>query len=151
MSDLRTLTDEEMLEFFQSAPERPANIDDMKAEEPNLDGPYDQELSAKIEALQIVQRAERGRVICEEALRTINGARQDQYGNPEDTFGKIAALWTAYLCDGETVAEITPPMVADMMQLLKIAREKGGKGKRDNLVDNLGYGLLAAVMRGYDA
>ena len=146
MSDLQTLTDEEMVEFFQSAPERPANIDDMKAEEPNLDGPYDQELRAKIEALQIVQRAERGRVICEEALRTINGERQDAYGNPEDTFQQIAALWEAYLG-----TEITPPIVADMMQLLKIAREKGGKGKRDNLVDNLGYGLLAAVMRGYDA
>lgn len=93
---------------------------------------------------------ERGRIICDEALLTINGERQDQYGNPEDTFAQIAALWTAYLCDGQTVAEITSPMVADMMILLKIAREKGGRGKKDNFVDILGYAMLGASMRGYD-
>jgi hypothetical protein len=37
------------------------------------------------------------------------------------------------------------------MCLLKIARERGGKGKRDNLVDLIGYAALAARMRGYDA
>jgi hypothetical protein len=93
----------------------------------------------------------RGERIAELAMRTINGERQDQYGNPEDTFKKIADLWTAYLFSNDPIdLRITPPMVADMMQLLKIAREKGGKGKRDNLVDNLGYGILSAVMRGYD-
>lgn len=98
------------------------------------------------------QRVERGRAICEDALKVINGERQDQYGNPEDTFKKIADLWTAYLFSNDPIdLRITPPMVADMMQLLKIAREKGGKGKRDNLVDNIGYGLLAARIRGYDA
>jgi hypothetical protein len=93
-----------------------------------------------------VKPKERGRVICEEALRTINGERQDQYGNPEDTFAKIACLWTAYLDYG-----ISADMVADMMILLKIAREKGGRGKRDNMVDLVGYAALGAAMRGYDA
>ena len=94
----------------------------------------------------VQQRAERGRAICEEAIRTINGERQDAYGNPEDTFKQIAALWEAYLG-----TKVTPPMVADMMCLLKIAREAGGKGKRDNMVDLIGYAALAANMRGYDA
>lgn len=89
--------------------------------------------------------AERGRAICEEALRTINGERQDAYGHPEDSFKPIAALWEAYLG-----TKVTPPMVADMMCLLKIARENGGKGKRDNMVDLIGYAALAARMRGYD-
>lgn len=93
-----------------------------------------------------VKPKERGRVICEEALRTINGERQDQYGSPEDTFGLIAGLWSEYLGVGIDKAE-----VADMMILLKIAREKGGRGKRDNMVDLVGYAALGAAMRGYDA
>lgn len=92
------------------------------------------------------KRTERGRAICEEALRTINGERQDQYGCPEDTFSKIAALWSAYLG-----IEVTPTMTADMMCLLKIAREFEGKGKRDNAVDLIGYAALAPICGGYDA
>ena len=100
----------------------------------------------------VAKPKERGRTICEEALRTINGERQDQYGNPEDTFKKISDLWTAYLFSNDPITlRITPPMVADMMCLLKIAREKGGKGKRDNVVDLVGYAALGASMRGYDA
>lgn len=95
--------------------------------------------------------AERGRAICEKALKTINGERQDKYGNPEDTFLQIGHLWTAYLSMGGDVIHITPPMVADMMILLKMARETGGKGKQDNYVDLIGYAALAARMRGYDA
>ena len=98
-----------------------------------------------------VTTAERGRAICEKALKIINGERQDQYGNPEDTFKKIADLWSAYLfSDSGRVEILTPDMVADMMCLLKIAREKGGKGKKDNMVDLIGYAALAARMRGYD-
>ncbi|WP_458400054.1 DUF6378 domain-containing protein [Mailhella sp.] len=101
-----------------------------------------------IEALEQVRakNSQRGRAICEDALSTINGLRQDQYGNPEDTFKQIAALWEAYLG-----AKVTPPMVADMMCLLKIAREQGGQGKKDNMVDLIGYAALGASMRGYDA
>ena len=122
-------------------------------EEPatHMDGPTDKEIAmARLEAerkkAQRQRETQRGRIICEEALRTINGERQDQYGNPEDAFKQIAALWEAYLG-----TKVTPVMVADMMQLLKIARERHGTGKRDNLVDNIGYALLSAKMRGYDA
>lgn len=120
-------------------------------EEPatHMDGPTDKEIAmAKLEAerkkAQRQRETQRGRALCEEALRTINGERQDQYGNPEDTFALIASLWGAYLG-----VDVKAENVADMMQLLKIAREKGGKGKRDNLVDNIGYALLGADMRGY--
>ena len=126
-------------------------------EEPatHMDGPTDKEIfMAKLEAerkkAQCRREAQRGRAITEEALRTINGERQDQYGNPEDTFRLIAHLWTAYLYSAALPITITPVMVADMMCLLKIAREKGGKGKRDNMVDLIGYAALAARMRGYD-
>ena len=35
---------------------------------------------------------------------------------------------------------------AEMMVLFKIARQKTGKGKRDNFVDMCGYAALAADM-----
>lgn len=111
----------------------------------HMDGPSDHEIKEAIKRAERTTTAERGRTICEEALRTINGERQDAYGAPEDSFKQIAALWEAYLG-----TKVTPVMVADMMQLLKIARERHGRGKRDNLVDNIGYALLSAKMRGYD-
>lgn len=36
---------------------------------------------------------ERGTIL-DKAKTTINGARQDQYGNPEDSFSAIADMWT---------------------------------------------------------
>ena len=116
-------------------------------EEPptHMDGPTDKEIEmARLEADKRSQ-PKRGRAICEDALKTINGARQDKYGNPEDTFALIANLWSAYL-----EVEVKAENVADMMCLLKIAREKGGKGKRDNMVDLIGYAALGAEMRGYE-
>lgn len=83
---------------------------------------------------------ERGAVL-DEARKTINGDRQDAYGNPEDSFSRIAELWTAYLDK-----YVSPQDVAIMMALLKIARQKAGKGKRDNFVDMCGYAALAADM-----
>ncbi len=83
---------------------------------------------------------ERGAVL-DEAKAVINGERQDAYGNPEDSFSMIAELWTAYLDK-----YVSPQDVAIMMALFKIARQKAGKGKRDNFVDMCGYAALAADM-----
>lgn len=120
-------------------------------EEPatHMDGPTDKEIAmARLEAerkkAQSQRETQRGRAITEEALRTINGERQDQYGRPENTFALIASLWSSYLG-----VDVKDENVADMMCLFKIAREKGGKGKRDNIVDLIGYAALGAEMRGY--
>lgn len=110
----------------------------------NFEEPQD---VAKDHFRDATKKVDRGRRIAEEAIRTINGERQDQYGNPEDTFQLIADLWSAYLGNPAIQAE----QVADMMILLKIAREAGGKGKKDNMVDLIGYAMLGASMRGYDA
>lgn len=110
----------------------------------HFDGPTDKEIAEAAKRADAV-KPERGRAICEEALKTINGERQDAYGSPEDTFGMIASMWSAYLG-----VEVMASEVAHMMCLLKIARERGGKGKRDNLVDLIGYAALASHMRGYD-
>jgi len=80
----------------------------------------------------MTQRQIRGDIL-NDALKIINGERQDQYGNPEDSFTKIAALWSEWLC-----VELSKKDVAMMMVLLKIARERN-QYKRDNILDAAGY------------
>lgn len=72
--------------------------------------------------------------ILDEAARIVTGERQNQYGSAEDSFALIGGLWSDYLG-----VYISPRDVALMMILLKVAREKGGKGKADNWVDIAGY------------
>lgn len=88
----------------------------------------------------------RGRVLLK-AVEIINGERQDSYGNPEDTFEEIALVWNWWL-EGKLDEKLTPDDVAMMMSLLKIAREKNGAGKTDNVVDACGYLGLYEDMRG---
>ena len=76
--------------------------------------------------------------ILETAIQTVCADRQDQYGEPENTFTDIAKLWSVYL--GRTVSAEDAAL---MMALLKIARMKAGKFKADNYVDLCGYGALA--------
>lgn len=92
----------------------------------------------------------RGLSLMDEAFKTINGERQDAYGNPEDTFGIIAGFWEVYLRGRGLSVSLCSLDVAHMMCLLKIARETGGKGKRDNIVDLLGYAAIAGCIAGYD-
>jgi hypothetical protein len=99
-------------------------------------------------AQQPKKSIERGRAIAEEALRIINGERQDRYGNPEDTFKIIGDLWGAYLRALEpSMSPILPEDVANMMTLMKMARIVGGKYCIDNDVDLIGYAMLGADMR----
>lgn len=72
--------------------------------------------------------------ILDEAARIVTGERQAQYGDAEDSFGLIGDLWGDYLG-----MFISPKDVALMMILLKVAREKSGKGKSDNWIDIAGY------------
>ena len=94
-------------------------------------------------------KAERGKYLCEKALRMINGKRQDQYGDPEDSFGLIAEYWSTYI--GSMVLHdfnicLESKDVAHMMVLLKIARMQGKENKEDNYVDAIGYIALAGEM-----
>ena len=59
---------------------------------------------------------ERGTIL-DKAKETINGARKDAYGNPEDSFSAISELWTAY-----TGINFTAHDVAMMMALLPLVR-----------------------------
>ena len=73
--------------------------------------------------------------ILDTAKRCVCGDREQDYGNPENSFNTIAALWNAYLGRGY----IEPKDVAAMLALLKIARIASGHAKEDNWVDLAGY------------
>jgi hypothetical protein len=94
-----------------------------------------------------------------EAKATICGERQDQYGNPEDSFALVAKYWSTYLIEvqkkvliahGFDPAEyklvdlLTSLDVDHMMILFKVARCQGQKLKRDSYVDICGYAAIAA-------
>lgn len=72
--------------------------------------------------------------ILDRARDCVCGQREQDYGSPEDNFGRIAALWTAYMD-----VEITPVDVARMMALLKIARLHENDTHIDSWVDLAGY------------
>ena len=74
--------------------------------------------------------------VTDEAKRLIGGDRRNQYG--DDTFQTLAVMWSAYMG-----AEIKAHQVAEMLALLKIARNRH-KPKLDSYIDGIGYLALAA-------
>lgn len=79
--------------------------------------------------------------IAAEAQRLVLGARQKDYGHPIDNYTMVGRMWGAFL----GLPDIDPRKAAHMMSLAKIARE-GNAYKRDNLVDLIGYALVAQMI-----
>ena len=77
----------------------------------------------------------------EQAAKCVLQNRQDQYGDVEDCFKKIARLWNAYL---PSTIELEPFDVACMMALLKIARIQANPKHGDSWVDLAGYAACGA-------
>lgn len=104
-----------------------------------VDVPADvQQLVAEVPA-QEETMSEREEIAIE-ACVTIGTDRNNEYGEPEDCFARIASLWAAYLgCD------IAPEEVAWMMVLLKACRAEHGY-KRDNYIDAAGYAAIAGEL-----
>lgn len=80
--------------------------------------------------------------ILEKAKEIINGERQGQYGKPENSFQRIAELWSTYLG-----RELSDYDVANMMILMKVARNAGGVYKDDNWIDICGYAAIGAELQ----
>lgn len=72
--------------------------------------------------------------ILDTARQYVTADRNRQHGEPEDTFGMIAAYWTAHLDHPVSASD-----VAVMMTLLKLARINGNPGNPDNWIDGAGY------------
>lgn len=80
--------------------------------------------------------------ILDKAKTIINGERQGTYGNAEDSFSVIAQMWTAYLG-----RDLTSEDVANMMILMKVARNSSGVYKDDNWIDICGYAALGGEIQ----
>ena len=85
--------------------------------------------------------------ILREAARIVCGDRNEQYGEPEDSFRAIAEFWETYVRErcvstGADVC-ILAEDVAMMMVLLKVARTFR-ETKADTYIDIAGYAACAA-------
>lgn len=100
--------------------------------------PNDCDCHEQINKAQAWKNPSRAQVL-QEAERLITGDRNVTYGSPIENFTNIGEMWTTRLRhklkDGE---EILPSDVADLMVLVKIARNIANP-KRDNYVDGAGY------------
>lgn len=71
--------------------------------------------------------------ISQEAVKIVKGARNTDYGNPVESFKKIANM-ASLLCN----KEFTPLECLRVMKAVKLVRESY-KHKEDNLIDLIGY------------
>lgn len=77
--------------------------------------------------------------VLDEARSVISVDRNTTYGEPEDSFGVIANLWSAYLA-----ISIRPDEVAILLALLKVGRLAANPTHHDSYVDLAGYAACAA-------
>ena len=75
--------------------------------------------------------------ILEEAIEIVNGSRKTDYGDPVESFKRIAQM--ANLMSNSN--DFTPVKCCIVMIASKLTRESH-KHKRDNLVDLCGYGAI---------
>lgn len=85
------------------------------------------------------------------AQKCVCGDRDNQYGNPENSFKTIAEFWTSYVkarcVSPGAVVDISPVDVAAMMALLKIARITSAEPKADNWIDLAGYAACGGELQ----
>ena len=115
---------------------------------------YEEEMANRVktaaEDLGLQQRPRPQQTVAPEREMILDAAREcvcrnreADYGSPEDSFGMIARLWSAY-----TGYEFNPADVAVMMVLLKTARIAGGSRSMDNWVDIAGYAACGGEIMG---
>lgn len=73
------------------------------------------------------------------AMSAVMQDRNTSYGDPEDNFRDIAAMWNTYLSSNQEEMLIKPHDVAAMMILVKVSRLKTSPGKEDHWLDIAGY------------
>ena len=81
--------------------------------------------------------------ILKAAERCVCTDRNQQYGEPEDNFRIIAALWNVYLFGRGAKSQLKPADVGAMMALFKLGRIATGGDKADNFIDLAGYAACA--------
>lgn len=80
------------------------------------------------------------------AASLIGGDRAEQHGDMGHVHIAIATLWVGYFYAKGDEVVITPTDVANMMELLKIARRLCGEYNADDYIDAAGYAAIAAEL-----
>jgi len=80
------------------------------------------------------------REVLETALDLVTGDRASTHGSIQENHENIARLWNGYMYNKDNLAASD---VANMMELLKIARRKTGILNMDDYVDAAGYAAVA--------
>ena len=91
---------------------------------------------------QITKREE----ILRTANRLIHGDRQQDYGQPIDSFTRVAQAMNVVL-EGAGHPPIDATTAAKLMIALKLSRLAGGDNKDDTWIDLAGYAALGAEVR----
>lgn len=82
--------------------------------------------------------------IAARAAELVGGDRALTHGDKHANFKAIALLWDAYLAArAESDGPIEADDVANMMELLKIARRLNGEFNIDDYIDGAGYAACA--------
>ena len=77
----------------------------------------------------------------------IGSDRQNEYGNPEDNFQRIAGGWNIIVKNAmRTHAELTPAHVALMMDWMKSSRLLHDIESVDSWIDKCGYSALGGEL-----
>jgi hypothetical protein len=85
-------------------------------------------------SMLLIRRLTVAEFMLEEALKIVNGDRQNSYGGPRHGHERIAKIWSVIL-----ERDITPEQVVLCMIGLKLARLCNSPNHRDSWVDIAGY------------
>lgn len=94
-----------------------------------------------LDPLDVADVAHQTTRVLDRAKALVCGDRAADYGDPNQSFGRIARLWRAYLDLPETI-RLDARDVAQMMIVFKAARDRHQR-KPDNPVDQAGYAQTA--------
>lgn len=86
--------------------------------------------------------------VLKEAEQCVCGNREQDYGTPEDSFQRIADLWSAYFGFDDGFWKFKAVDVAVMLGLLKIARLANNPEHMDSWVDLAGYAACGGEISG---
>ena len=90
--------------------------------------------------------------ILDSVKKTITQDRNNRHGEPENSFPRIAQVWTDYLVrntDGavSNLLNLKPSDVAEMLAIFKTVRFEMQPDNPDNEHDRIGYYAIAAELR----
>lgn len=86
--------------------------------------------------------------ILDAVKNTITKDRNDRHGEPENSFPRIAEVWSDYLKRlGWVEPKLKPSDVAEMLAIFKTCRFETQPDNPDNEHDRIGYYAIAAELR----